>query len=86
MDFYIYNQNVPLGTEKLGTEGRAILRNCTIKKVKNLLKARKYTEYSVYSFTNFYNDSTFKKLKYEKESYTLVTFTIERTRQKYTFI
>jgi len=63
MDFYIYNQNVPLGTEKLGTEGKAILRNCTIKKVFNLLKNRNYKEYSVYSFTNFYDDSTFKKIK-----------------------
>lgn len=62
MNFYIYNQNVPLGSEKLGSEGRHILRNCTIRKVKNLLRSVKYPEYSVYSFTNFYDDKTFKKV------------------------
>jgi hypothetical protein len=61
MDFYVYNQNVPLGCEKLGTDGKRILRNCTMRKVNNFLRDNKqFINYSVYRFTNFYDNNTFK--------------------------
>lgn len=62
MNYYIYNEAVPLGKETCGTFGKHVRRNCTIRKVKNILKSYKYKEYSVYSFTNFYDNKTFKKI------------------------
>lgn len=61
MNFYIYDSNVELGTERLGTEGKHVLHNCTMRKVKNITKNMQ--SYSVYSFTNFYDDKTFKLIE-----------------------
>ncbi len=63
MNFYVYNKNIPLGQEQCGTEGRHVLENCTIRKVTNLINRLQYKHYSIYSFTNFYDDKTFKLIK-----------------------
>jgi phage terminase large subunit-like protein len=64
MNFYCYNQNVELGKEKLGSDGKAIIRDLkTLKGVVNRLEKYGWKEYRIYSFTNFYDDKTFQLLK-----------------------
>ena len=62
-NFYLYNESVELGNERCETLGKHIFRNCTIRKVNNFVKRINYTNYSIYSFTNFYDNSTFKLIK-----------------------
>ena len=62
-NFYLYNESVELGNERCGTLGKHIFRNCTIGKVNNFVKHINYIEYSIYSFTSFYDNSTFKLIK-----------------------
>ena len=58
--FYSYKGNAPLGKEKLGTEGRSLDELKTVKGVKNRLLKAGWVEFKIYSYTNFYNDSTFR--------------------------
>ncbi len=61
-NFYTYIGIMPLGQEGVGTSGRYIDRELkTIRGVvkKNLVR-RKLTSFSVYQFTNFYDNSTFR--------------------------
>ena len=59
--FYAYKGIKPLGQEGLGSEGRMIVRDLkTVKGVINRIPSTWYDEgFSIYSFTNFYRDSTF---------------------------
>lgn len=64
MQLYAYKGTMPLGQEPLGTEHRTILRNYkTLRGARKFLdKAFKGCEYSLYAFTNFYDDKTFTKV------------------------
>jgi len=66
MDFYIVS--IIDNKQQLGTENQRIIRNAkNMTKVNNALKYfkpfRKPEKIEVYSFTNFYNESTFKLIK-----------------------
>ena len=67
MNFYVYNSVVPLGKESLGSEGKHIWRDLkTLKGAIRRAESYGYTEFSIYSFTNVYDDETFK-LRYKRE-------------------
>ncbi len=64
MQFYCYRGRAALGCEQLGTEGRAILRD--LKTVSGAIRrARRFfgPQFRLYSFTNFYDDCTFREVK-----------------------
>lgn len=64
MKFYAYKGNAPLGTESLGTDGRDIFYNLkTVRGVVNrITKWYKWETFTIYSFDNFYDDKTFRKV------------------------
>lgn len=63
MKFYIYNENVPLGSESLGSQGKMIIEDLkTLKGAINRAKRSGYTHFRIYTFSNFYDDSTFKEV------------------------
>lgn len=67
MNFYVYNEAVPLGKETLGSFGKHIWRD--LKTLRGAIKRAEsygWKEFSIYSFTNIYDDNTFKFL-YRKE-------------------
>lgn len=67
MKLYAYNQDVPLGQEHLGTMGRTLSEKYkTLNGFIRHLKSRGWKTYRVYSYTNFYNDDTFKLLHIKK--------------------
>lgn len=60
LQLYVYNESVPLGKERLGSEGKHIWRD--LKTVQGAVgRANKlgYVEFSIYKFTNIYDDSTY---------------------------
>lgn len=60
MYFYAYNTARPLGLEKLGSDGKVIWRDLkTMRGVLNRLRRLGWTQWSLYTFTNFYDDKTF---------------------------
>ena len=61
MNYYMYDRDVELGTERLGTLGRHIDKehNTPNYLIRTATKFN-YSQYRIYSFTNFYDDSTFK--------------------------
>ena len=65
MEFYSYNSTKPLGKEDLGSNGRMITRDLkTLRGVENRIpKSWHKTGYSIYTFTNFYNDDTFRLVR-----------------------
>ena len=68
MGFYVYRGNYPLGQEPLGTDSRLVFKD--LKTIKGVLNRVRQcwgdVPCRVYSFTNFYDDSTFS-LVYEVE-------------------
>lgn len=61
MNFYCYKGTHPLGEEPIGTADRYIYRNrkSLVILIRRLLSYG-WTTFSIYTFTNFYDDSTFK--------------------------
>ena len=61
MNYYVYNELVTLGKESCDTQGKMIIRD--LKTLQGVINRAKSvfadTGFMVYSFTNFYNDSTF---------------------------
>jgi len=61
LNYYVYNQIVPLGQESCGTSGKMIIRD--LKTLKGVIRRANSvyskTGFMVYTFTNFYSDSTF---------------------------
>jgi hypothetical protein len=65
MDFYAYRGNADLGQEKLGTDNRAMLHYKTNgEAVRRCLKKWPDNIFRLYSYTNFYNDKTFKEIEH----------------------
>lgn len=63
MRFYAYEGNAPLGSEKLGTEGKLVFELKTIRGAKGRCnKAYGTRKYQLYSYTNFYNPASFRKV------------------------
>jgi hypothetical protein len=63
MNFYSYKGVETLGNESAGSEGKHITKDLkTLKGVINRMKSLNYEHFKVYSFTNFYKNSTFKLL------------------------
>jgi hypothetical protein len=62
MEVYVYAGNAPLGQEPLGTEGRHIWRDLTTLKgaIQRARALYPSDGFMVYTFTNFFNDATFK--------------------------
>lgn len=64
MQFYVYKGDAKLGSEGLGTEGRHIWRD--LKTLRGAInRAKRYMPgetFTVYSFRNFYDDSTFFRM------------------------
>ena len=64
MKFYVYAGDAELGNEPLGTACRYVWRD--LKTIKGAIKrARKYfpgIKFTLYSFTEFYDDSTFRRI------------------------
>lgn len=62
MKFYAYKGRYPLGKEPLGTFGKMMFelktREGAIRKVLRCMGR----DVSIYSYTSFYNDSTFRKI------------------------
>ena len=60
-NFYTYKGIMPLGQEGLGTSGRYIDRD--LKTLRGIVKRnivnRKLESFTIYQFTNFYDNSTF---------------------------
>lgn len=65
--FYCYKGNYNLGSEPLGTEGRHIFEDLqTLRGAINRIKKwYHYEHFRIYSYSNFYDDKTFK-LIYEQ--------------------
>jgi hypothetical protein len=65
--FYCYKGLHDLGSEPCGTEGRHIFHNLKTLRgaINRVNKWYKYGHFKIYSFTNFYDDKTFK-LVYQK--------------------
>ena len=65
MQFYAYKGQYLLGAEPCGTEHKAIWRDLkTIRGAINRAKSAWGSFYRIYSFTNFYDNSTFKLVAY----------------------
>lgn len=62
-NYYVYNTTDELGNEPLGTEGNHVFTDTTLKLVKRVIKTWGFNKYSIYSFTNFYDDKTFKLIE-----------------------
>lgn len=62
-NYYVYNTTDELGNEPLGTEKKHIFTNTTLKLVKRVIRTWGFDKYSIYSFTNFYDDKTFKLIE-----------------------
>lgn len=63
MGYYAYKPDKN-GNEPLGTSGRIIITDLkTIKGVKNRCKSLFGDNFKLFSFSNFYNESTFKEIK-----------------------
>jgi len=63
MNFYMYKGKDELGKEPLGTSGRHIWRD--LKTVRGAItRARSLygEDFTLYTFSNFYDDKTFKKV------------------------
>jgi len=64
MKFYAYLGSQELGKEPLGTFGKMLFELKTRQGAKN--RCRRIwgdKEFRLYTYTNFYNDSTFKEVK-----------------------
>lgn len=64
MKFYAYDSNVELRKERLGTDGKLLFDYKqywrAIKHVERIFKGKNW---SLYKYSNFYDDSTFRLLK-----------------------
>jgi hypothetical protein len=62
MRFYAYKGRVPLGKESLGTSGKMLFQLKTVDGA--IRRTLRYfgPDASLYTYTNFYKDSTFKKV------------------------
>jgi len=60
MNYYAYKGNNELGTEPLGTEGRHLLNYKRVSYVIRYLRSLGYDKFMVYTYSNFYDDNTFK--------------------------
>jgi len=64
MKFYAYKWDVPLGTEPLGTDGKLLFELKTVRGAMNRCKRYlKTSDFRLYTYTNFYDDKTFKQVK-----------------------
>ncbi len=60
MYFYAYNSNVQLGSENLGSDGKVIWRDLkTTRSALARLRKLGWNQWSLYTFTNFYDSRTF---------------------------
>ncbi len=66
MKFYAYKGQYKLGNEMLGTEGRILFNLKTIRGAMNRCDKAFGKDFTLYSYINFYDDDTFKRL-YPKE-------------------
>lgn len=69
MNFYIYKGHAPLGQEPLGTENKNLWWD--LKTVRGAIKrARRFfgNDFSLYTYTNFYDSSTFKQVNTTQET------------------
>jgi hypothetical protein len=65
MNFYAYKDQYLLGHEPLGTANRMIWRDLkTVRGAINRAKKLWGRWYRIYTFTNFYDDKTFKLVAY----------------------
>lgn len=63
MNYYTHKGIMPLGQEGIGTSGRYIDRDLkTLKGVIRRAKARGLKSFTIYTFTNFYDNKTFTKV------------------------
>jgi hypothetical protein len=60
--FYAYKPDKS-GREPLGTSGRTLFELKTVDGAKNRAKKMLGSGYKLYTYTNFYNDKTFKVVK-----------------------
>lgn len=69
--YYCYNQDVPLGEERLGTLGKMIIRDLkTLNGVIRRCHRLGWKNFKVYTFTNFYDNRTFKEVYSYRYKYT----------------
>lgn len=62
MRFYGYEGNYPLGKEPLGTLGKILIERKTVNGAIRFTKKCFGNDFTLYSFTNLYDDKTFKKV------------------------
>lgn len=77
MNYYTHKGTMPLGQEGLGTSGRYFDRDLkTLRGVINRnLKQRRLNSFTIYTFTNIYDNNTYKKV-YQHQSSNKGTETI----------
>ena len=61
MKFYAYKQDVGLGKEPLGTDGRMLFELKTVAGA--IRRCRSYGYSRLFSYSNFYDDGTFKEIE-----------------------
>ena len=67
MDFYYYDSLVPLGKEGAGTQGKGMFHDLkTVKGAIRRLRSYGYKEFSLYTYTKFFDDKTFKLVHKER--------------------
>lgn len=67
MKFYGYRGEFKLGTEPLGTSERVLFELKTIKGAVRRARSRfGHDDFSLYSYTDFYDNDTFKKIDHTK--------------------
>lgn len=62
MKFYSYKGIAPLGQEPLGTSHRRLDELKTVQGVINRNIKRGWSSFTIYSYTNLYDDKTFRKV------------------------
>ena len=63
MKFYAYKGKEPLGKEPLGSFNKQIIELKTVNGAKRRCINAWGSDYSLYSFTNIYDDKTFRQIK-----------------------
>jgi len=81
-NFYVYKGISELGQESLGTEGKHIWRDLkTLRGAIRRMRLYGYESFRIYTFSNFYDDKTFK-LVYKREFIPMLKWKIYENKSR----